>query len=592
MSDMTSTRDRKKLVVLLDGSSSMGELYRGRSRFEAALQMIKAFCSEIPKTFGVELVVFGDGAREPLSFEGPEELLAEWDTRVMEYLSGYPRGGSAIWDCLGMQAERVISTSAPGTQVKIFLITDGQDNRSIVYKDEKAVRDALLAGKTEIDDLTVVYLGDDTDDKSRLEDLIRSIGGGIFGPEITLDDSQLKQIAKSMKGPSIPPPLPIRVPVLSFLDGEDNSSLSGTTEEVEKIQGLAAQAIAFLEELTGLRYYPVPTLLVPRNVVADLREHTELYTVRLKRIARILLSLCLAIHVRCYLDREEEHALISFLCDQKPENPKPVWLPHICLRDKYRCQLIHGLCEGAVLGNAIEYINGGTFRVYIDGTSDCPSQVKELLEYVIQLLDEVSRMRPGRRFRHWAQGYWGGAGMLEPADRAFMKGWLAERNLPYWGDTPGEEPEVSTVRDILKVLGEELVEGLRQVKRHKSRIHAFFIEDVPTYGLYVPRGPQGVHSSSSGFLKARHNKQPDIGMQAFGKVLLSNSAIKDFGNELAELLGASSMVIDDRGFGIKYELPHHLRPKWEHLTTAFLQSVIIHEHAHAIFAEGIGEHGR
>lgn len=109
---------------------------------------------------------------------------------------------------------------------------------------------------------------------------------------------------------------------------------------------------------------------------------------------------------------------------------------------------------------------------------------------------------------------------------------------------------------------------------------------------YVPRGPQGVHSSSSEFLKARHSKQPDIGMKAFGKVLLSNSAIKDFGNELAELLDASSMVIDDRGFGMKYELPHHLRPKWEHLTTAFLQSVIIHEHAHAIFAEGIGEHGR
>lgn len=43
---------------------------------------------------------------------------------------------------------------------------------------------------------------------------------------------------------------------------------------------------------------------------------------------------------------------------------------------------------------------------------------------------------------------------------------------------------------------------------------------------------------------------------------------------------------------MEYELPTSLRPKWEHLTTAFLQSVIIHEHAHAILAESVGKHGK
>lgn len=41
---------------------------------------------------------------------------------------------------------------------------------------------------------------------------------------------------------------------------------------------------------------------------------------------------------------------------------------------------------------------------------------------------------------------------------------------------------------------------------------------------------------------------------------------------------------------MEHELPTSLRPKWEHLTTAFLQSVIIHEHAHAILAEGVDQH--
>lgn len=41
---------------------------------------------------------------------------------------------------------------------------------------------------------------------------------------------------------------------------------------------------------------------------------------------------------------------------------------------------------------------------------------------------------------------------------------------------------------------------------------------------------------------------------------------------------------------MEYELPRGVRPKWEHLTTAFLQSVIIREHAHAIFAEGVDQH--
>jgi hypothetical protein len=41
---------------------------------------------------------------------------------------------------------------------------------------------------------------------------------------------------------------------------------------------------------------------------------------------------------------------------------------------------------------------------------------------------------------------------------------------------------------------------------------------------------------------------------------------------------------------MEYQLPRDVRPKWEHLTTAFLQSVIIREHAHAIFAESVDQH--
>ena len=50
----------------------------------------------------------------------------------------------------------------------------------------------------------------------------------------------------------------------------------GTSSEVQRaMQGDSAYAVGFLEETTGLRYYPVPTLLVDDHIVKSVRSlHT------------------------------------------------------------------------------------------------------------------------------------------------------------------------------------------------------------------------------------------------------------------------------------------------------------------------------
>lgn len=88
--------------------------------------------------------------------------------------------------------------------------------------------------------------------------------------------------------------------------------LTGISEGIIKqAREDASYAVNFLEEVTGLRYYPVPTLLVDNYAVKSVREITTVdlqpennsQKDRLLDLADILASICLDFHVREFLPK-------------------------------------------------------------------------------------------------------------------------------------------------------------------------------------------------------------------------------------------------------------------------------------------------
>ena len=130
---------------------------------------------------------------------------------------------------------------------------------------------------------------------------------------------------------------PLDLPAISRLGGIDLSAVSKTLmpapaprrarlpvtalpllpgaapDTVQTVRDDVSEAVHFLEALTGLRYYPVPTLLVDEHVVKqvrtgqtfDLAPNDPMLVVRAMALEELLLALCLQFHVHGFLPEAE-----------------------------------------------------------------------------------------------------------------------------------------------------------------------------------------------------------------------------------------------------------------------------------------------
>lgn len=186
-------------------------------------------------------------------------------------------------------------------------------------------------------------------------------------------------------------PLSFYGAILPLLPGASPEAVAAAREDVN-------QAVVFLEETTGLRYYPVPTMLVDEHLIKAVRtfETTDLPpaddTLGSQALAwaDILQSICLEFHVASLHPGNLDY------------NSFPGQFGRGRLLTEPQFDAVKGLCEGAVRGCTREYIQPPWQVAMASFHAKLPEIYPEegFAAFVLRFLDDVLLMlQEAGRFR-------------------------------------------------------------------------------------------------------------------------------------------------------------------------------------------------
>jgi hypothetical protein len=459
-----------------------------------------------------------------------------------------PRGRTALWESLGELLDKI----PEGVEALVLCVTDGGDRRSCdtqdVVRKRYADRAPLVSLKIMlVGEHRVQASGDDGIDEvavPRMEDVPSELVYALaLSGRLRLDMS------------------------LSILPLTDRAEAN----DVERVRRAAVRTVRYLEDLTDLRYYPVPTYIVDKHTleaarageggVADLDGHEK---GDFRRIAEFIKTVSLIFHRSPY---------------STGEGAIPAAKLEICRGTLDAAQMDALLvfaehCFGSSVADMLDEHRANS-DLYIEEPLRSwlpPQPTDQPLMQSLRLTREIQRVMACVIERHpdsigEGPGLWfssGGQGIKPtPTNLAPWERRLIEGELAILGEcvTDGEWATPDAPVKLMRV-------SLDCLERHLSRIVAAgvpdYIRDVRTYGMYF--APPGDSAGLDGRL--RELGFPEwFGAARGGLVLICMEELRRRLQAMAEKRSSQDAgdILDD-----------------------VLTDILIHEHAHAVIREGQG----
>ncbi len=565
-------RDERSLVLVLDVSGSMDEPVRKDGTLMSKMEKLKLEINDLMKNIGegTEIIVFSLGDCARLIYQGndKEEALAE-----IEDLSP-GEGSTAIWSSLEEVLEHLKTSDVD--QAIIACITDGEDNASLISRLDITDEYKRSPGL----ELKVLILNELLGDREILEEepegeVVHIRDFSQIKEILRLDDKKLVQYTD----------LPINATVLNLAEGG---------EQAAEAAGKAMRKIVpFLEKATGLRYYPVPTVIVDRSVARqvgmNVREFGQVSSVDPSEVfvelSKLVKGVAIAFHTRRFYLADN---LPKDLLDAETMNSYEKLLYR--MSEEERRSLV-GLAEGisayiAIYGEgdfaeAESYIS--RWRGRFEGVRELRSADPfTLLMNCLRLIAKTIRRMDDRLHNKLMIGN-GYFEIFDPSNRASMRIVEERPNLEIWARYASED-QMDTLRmslnedgtwnkraSVLSAVLDIAVDILERAYRDLARFKLKFmrvIDELRAFGCYVPAGEGGRKWLNQMLFLA--GASDEVSFANTGYVLL----YKDVCLEKVGYSPDSPSAIDSE------------------IWPALLDSVLCHEHFHAITEEGIDKDGK
>lgn len=563
---------KKDLVLVLDASASMKELVRNDGTLMKKIEKLRLEIGKLLQglTDGPRLLVFSFGGGIRKIYDGYDKAEAIAAIVLMDT----NESNTAIWDSL----ERVLGEiKAVGiSDALVACITDGEDNSSGMSRSE--VTDAYKTHKG----LTLKVL----------------ILNELIGDAEILDEDMQGEVVHIKDFSQIEEKLQIKdTRLVAYDELPINAAVLNLSEDGQQAAEAAGRAmkriVPFLEKATGLRYYPVPTIIVDRKVAkqvgVSVKEVGEVVSVDpsevLIELSKLVSGVAIAFHVRgLYLANDPENSLR----ESAARNYYEGFLPYMSEQQRFR---FVGLAEA--IGQYIAKYGEGDFAKaegYYNGSFIELGKVRGLrstspFAFLMKCLRLISKTLRDMDLELQNQlvltnGYFE---MFDPSNRQSMR--IIERtpNLDIWARYATAE-QMTVLKNSLKEDGtwvkkasilsavlDIAVDILERAYRDLARFKIKFIriiDEIRTFGCYVPAGEQGKEWLEKIMFIAGCPEEVSIGNT--GYVLL----YKDVCMEHIGYTEDSPKVVDSE------------------IWPALLDSVLCHEHFHAITEEGIDEVGK
>ena len=564
-------RDERSLVLVLDVSGSMDEPVRKDGTLMSKMEKLKLEINDLMKIIGegTEIIVFSLGDCARLIYQGndKEEALAE-----IEDLSP-GEGSTAIWGSLEEVLEHLKTTDVD--QAIVACITDGEDNASLISRLDITDEYKRYPGL----ELKVLILNELLGDREILEEepegeVVHIRDFSQIKDILRLDDKKLVQYTD----------LPINATVLNLSEGG---------EQVAEAAGKAMRKIVpFLEKATGLRYYPVPTVIVDRSIARQVgvtvKEFGQISSVDpsevFVEIAKLISGVSIAFHTRRLhlTDRKYDKLLEKAL--------EEYYVRYLTDLDSEKRHIFVGLAEA--IGYYINKYGEGDWEEVDEGiTKGYGKLMKEKAFRSASGFDFLMKalLRIAKTIRDINEQLQDQVMVSEAYFESFHRytntGENAEEvpDLEIWSRY-ADEQQMRTLRDslkpdgtwikkasILSIVLEIAVDILRRAFRDLARFKLKFmrvIDELRAFGCYVPAGEGGRKWLNQMLFLA--GASDEVSFADTGYVLL----YKDVCLEKVGYSPDSPSAIDSE------------------IWPALLDSVLCHEHFHAITEEGIDKDGK
>lgn len=544
---MTSTPitcNQNRLMIALDLSSSMKDFRMpgGQTRLDWVLAKLETALRELQSSAIIRLYAFHDD----LYFIGEHQSVQSVLDETVE-LHRRPTGGSTrLWDSLA----KLIASIPEGEPWAIICGTDAEDCGSQYTR--QSVEDLLFGKKGST--LTIIDLSGEDTRSSHVRPDTGTGGTTILSSSEDsgrIDDALL-QVMTGPRGTVTHLDIPVAViPLCSCAESD-----------VATVCRAIRQAVPYLEQLTGLRYYPAPTYLIDsqqmqallpdRPSSAEVASDTELASDMLELI-QFVKAMALSFHTQGFLPR----GIVDDIqvCAQFSSLSE----------DSHRTLAMFGEVVGGYLLSCLEG-NGssGSFPSFhipeLSSIDDDLVDAEANLREIAQILKRLSAAHPGQVSMTDEYFYdfdaaapsmkrGGPIPVLEAWDRRVSKEEMrkVKQSVDQSGLWTLSSEDMVAVLEIAIDNIFPLISGILTAKSGSSRLRSM--------GLYVPPDSATIERLS----KSTGGRRLPVAQTTGGKVFIDIQCCA----EIAERGSCSSG-----------------------LAGRMLSSVVLHEHAHAVAREG------
>lgn len=459
-------------------------------------------------------------------------------------------GGTKIWDSI----HAVITSPSMTAPTKVICVTDGEDGGSSNTYADIAAELKRNAG------LELVILDIEGSLKKKRGDIIIKTANTPQAIKKVLQES----IFTNMPARHVSDRLDISVPVIPVIPCSD--------DELTMVRNAVQDAVPYIEELTGLRYYPVPTYIVDEYVMKKMIEepfpepgNNELLRYDIMELLRFYQIVAYKICQGAFYPSVNE--------PDKHES----WGRYFVWSEDSR-DTVFSYCEGCL--GVFDFIENGQFGCenvyhlpelshYEDDISKFYAVSKELINYLME-----------RNEIHGDQSR--GIYVYVDTDIIVRTKEVTNPNLDVWERhlSPGDfnklqkcleengnwRKELTSVITVFKLMLPVLIELLRKWELFSLKWYKV-AREMHTYGVYLHRSSEN-NPKLVNLLKKNGYPEQFARMET-GKVLLCLERCKNRMERLSEEELSELQSSDE-------------------LLPRLLQATLIHEHAHAITYEGIG----
>lgn len=259
------------ICLMIDTSSSMNELYDYNTKFDVLKEKIGYFMRNLEGIEQISLYGFNTDITDYGILKNRDDVSIILDSIKVSHLS------TKIWDCL----DKVIDLINHKNDTVLFCVTDGEDMDSTISYNDIIKK---LKRKSRIH----FHLLDIT---GKIDEIVKNKSNMIKNVEEIINIGPImNEILKKEKEENS---IKISVPIIPIIDCEESY--------IKHIQVQMQIIIPYLEKLTALRYYPVPTYIVDKYTMKKVEKELDdnnkgILLSDVEEILRFVRAVCLTYH--------------------------------------------------------------------------------------------------------------------------------------------------------------------------------------------------------------------------------------------------------------------------------------------------------